>query len=64
VDDVADDLLIADTDLIIGFLRGRGAGAGLVESSLRSGALRMTAVTAFDCGWVPTPSDDGERSQR
>lgn len=45
---MADDLLIADTDLIIDFLRGRGVGAELVESSLRSGALRMTAVTAFE----------------
>jgi tRNA(fMet)-specific endonuclease VapC len=48
VGDVAAGLLIADTDLVIDFLRGSGAGADLIESSLRSGVLRFTAVTAFE----------------
>ena len=45
---MADRLLIADTDLVIDFLRGSGAGADLVESWLRSGELRLSSVTAFE----------------
>ena len=45
---VADRLLIVDTDLVIDFLRGAGPGADLVETSLRDGAVRFTAVTAFE----------------
>lgn len=45
---MVDELLIVDTDLVIDFLRGSGAGADLVESSLRSGVLRFSAVTAFE----------------
>ena len=45
---MGDQLLIADTDLVIDFLRGSGAGADLVETSLRAGTLRLTAVTAFE----------------
>jgi len=33
---------------VIDFLRGSGPGADLVESSLRSGVLRFSAVTAFE----------------
>lgn len=45
---MAGELLIADTDLVVDFLRGAGEGAELVESSLRSGVLRLSAVTAFE----------------
>jgi tRNA(fMet)-specific endonuclease VapC len=45
---MADQLLIADTDLVIDFLRGTGPGADFVETSLREGTLRFTAITAFD----------------
>ena len=45
---MADELLIVDTDLVIDFLRGSGAGADLVESTLRSGTLRFSAVTAIE----------------
>ena len=33
---------------MIDFLRGSGPGADLVKSSLRSGVLRFSAVTAFE----------------
>lgn len=45
---MAGRLLIADTDLVIDYLRGSGAGADLVESTLRAGDLRLSAVTAFE----------------
>lgn len=45
---MADGLVIADTDLIIDFLRGREPGASRVEHWLREGRLRLTAVTAFE----------------
>lgn len=45
---MANRLLIVDTDLVIDFLRGSGPGADLVEASLRSRELRLSAVTAFE----------------
>lgn len=45
---MADRLLIADTDLVIDFLRGKGPGADLVTAAMTDGALRLTAVTAFE----------------
>lgn len=41
-------LLVADTDLVIDFLRGRGAGARLLPGWLRGRRLRLTAVTLFE----------------
>lgn len=45
---MADRLLIADTDLVIDFLRGTGPGADLVTTAMTDGVLRLTAVTAFE----------------
>lgn len=42
------DLIIADTDLVIDYLRGAGDGARLVRESIVSRRLRLTAVTAFE----------------
>lgn len=39
--------VIADTDVLIDFLRGRGA-AEEVAIELRTGALQTTAITAFE----------------
>lgn len=44
------DLLVADTDLIIDFLRGRGAGAPLVREWLQARRLRLTSITAYELG--------------
>lgn len=41
-------VLVADTDLVIDFLRGRGPGAGAVRRWLREDRLRLTAVTGFE----------------
>lgn len=46
--DVADGLVVADTDLVIDFLRGRDPGVGSVRRWLREGRLRLSAVTAFE----------------
>lgn len=40
--------VVADTDLLIDFLRGRGAGARLVRTLLTERRLRLTAVTGFE----------------
>lgn len=48
MDYVADGHVVADTDLIIDFLRGRGPGALSVREWLRDGRLRLTAITAFE----------------
>lgn len=42
------DLVVADSDLLIDFLRGRGEGAGLVRRLLAERRLRLTAVTGFE----------------
>ena len=41
-------LLVADTDLVIDFLRGRGAGAQLLPEWIRGRRLRLSAVTLFE----------------
>lgn len=45
---MADALVVADTDLIIDFLRGSDPGASFVEGLLRDGRIRLTAITAFE----------------
>lgn len=45
---MADGLVVADTDLVVDFLRGEGSGADAVEQWLRDGVLRLTAVTAYE----------------
>ncbi len=39
---------VADTDVLIDFLRGRGEEAGRVEFELKKGRLSTTAVSAFE----------------
>ncbi|MGI8426370.1 MAG: type II toxin-antitoxin system VapC family toxin [Actinomycetota bacterium] len=41
-------LVVADTDLVIDFLRGKGPGASLLRGWLGEHELRLTAVTAFE----------------
>lgn len=41
-------LIVADTDLVIDFLRGRGVGADLLPKWLRSAQLTLTAITLFE----------------
>lgn len=41
-------LIVADTDLVIDFLRGRGDGADLLPAWLGERRLRLTAVTLFE----------------
>ena len=45
---MVDGLVVADTDLVIDFLRGRDPGAHWLEGALRDGRLRLTAITAFE----------------
>lgn len=40
--------VVADTDLVIDFLRGHGAGASLLPQWLRSGRLRLSVITLFE----------------
>lgn len=40
--------VVADTDLIIDFLRGHGSGAAVVRELLRDRRLRVTAITGFE----------------
>ena len=42
------DLVVADTDLLIDFLRGKGPGAPLVRELIVDHRLRVTAITAFE----------------
>lgn len=42
------DLLVADTDLVIDFLRGRGDGARLLPPWLSTRRLRLSVVTLFE----------------
>jgi tRNA(fMet)-specific endonuclease VapC len=46
---------IADTDVLIDFLRGRGGEAERIEFELKTGRLCTTAVTAFEL-WVGAKS--------
>ena len=41
-------LVVVDTDLLVDFLRGKGAGVGLVRTLLVEHRLRLTAVTGFE----------------
>lgn len=41
-------MMVADTDVLVDFLRGKGDGARRIEIELRSGSLATTAVTAFE----------------
>lgn len=41
-------LVVVDTDLVIDFLRGKGAGAPLVRELIVDHRFRVTAVTAFE----------------
>lgn len=41
-------MIVADSDVLIDYLRGRGPGADRVEHELRSGTLATTAITAFE----------------
>ncbi len=40
--------LVADTDVLIDFLKGKEPGASRVEAELRDGHLVTTAITAFE----------------
>ncbi len=41
-------LVVADTDLVIDFLRGRGAGTRLTRELIVERRLRLTSVTGFE----------------
>jgi tRNA(fMet)-specific endonuclease VapC len=41
-------LVVADTDFVIDYLRGKGQGAELVRDLIGRGSLRLTAITAFE----------------
>lgn len=41
-------LLVADTDVLIDYLRGAEPGAGFVRRRLVDGTLRVTAVSVFE----------------
>ncbi|WP_067971530.1 type II toxin-antitoxin system VapC family toxin [Mycolicibacter icosiumassiliensis] len=41
-------LVVVDTDLVIDFLRGKGAGAVLVRELIIEHRFRITAITAFE----------------
>lgn len=41
-------LVVADTDIVIDFLRGKGAGVQVVRDLIGGRRLRLTAVTAFE----------------
>lgn len=46
--DVAHGLVVADTDVVIDFLRGGEPGASALRGPLSEDRLRFTAVTAFE----------------
>ncbi len=41
-------MIVADSDFLIDFLRGKGEGARRVEIELRTGSLATTAISAFE----------------
>jgi len=41
-------MIVADTDVLIAYLRGRGAGARRVELELQTRSFGTTAITAFE----------------
>jgi tRNA(fMet)-specific endonuclease VapC len=42
------NLVVADTDVLIDYLRGRGPGAGIVRGLIRERRLRVTTITSFE----------------
>lgn len=48
-------IFVADTDVLIDFLRDRGDGARRIELELKTGRLCTTAVSAFEL-WVGAKS--------
>jgi tRNA(fMet)-specific endonuclease VapC len=48
LDDLAESLLVVDTDLAIDYLRGRSPGADRLQVWLERDVARFTAVTAFE----------------
>ena len=45
---MAAGLVVADTDLLIDYLRGADPGATWIRERLRDGGLRITAISAFE----------------
>jgi tRNA(fMet)-specific endonuclease VapC len=45
---VATSLVVADTDLLVDFLRDADPGASWVQVRIRDDSLRMTAISAFE----------------
>lgn len=45
---MASGLIVADTDLVIDFLRGKGQGVHVIRTLLQERRLRLTAVTGFE----------------
>ena len=45
---MAHDGVIADTDVVIDFLRGHGTGVGVVRDLLRGGRLLLSSITLFE----------------
>jgi tRNA(fMet)-specific endonuclease VapC len=41
-------MIVADTDVLIDFLRGKGGGADQVELELERGSLATTVITRFE----------------
>jgi tRNA(fMet)-specific endonuclease VapC len=40
--------VVVDTDLVIDYLRGKGQGVAVVRHLVRTGRLRLTAVSGFE----------------
>lgn len=40
--------VVVDTDLVIDYLRGKGQGVAVVRDLVRTGRLRLTAVSGFE----------------
>lgn len=40
--------VVVDTDLLIDFLRGKGGGVDVVRNLIRTGDIRLTAVSGFE----------------
>ncbi|CAN5331073.1 type II toxin-antitoxin system VapC family toxin [soil metagenome] len=45
---MAIDGVVADTDVVIDFLRGSGEGVAVVEDLLRTGRCLVSAITAYE----------------
>jgi tRNA(fMet)-specific endonuclease VapC len=53
-------MIVADTDVLIDFLRGKGPGADRVGLELETGALATTVITRFEL--LAGARDDHQRS--